>query len=405
MTRRERVLKTLNFETPDQLPKDLGGMRSTGISAFAYPKLVNALGLPERRPRVHDTHQMLALPDEDVLDALDCDVVALDSGTTNAYPQPERWQPYDFGGRLPALVQNRDDYQELPDGSIRQRPDLLMVRDSYVFDAAHGGHPVDLSGDLPKPDLDQVCDEVTAGRPTDDAIRELAEVCRRTRAATDRAVFISCPLNANLHICGPGGLAVFPVLCILEPDSVHRYHERLTAMAIDTARRLLPAIAPCVDIIMLDSDDWGTQNATIASPDVYRELFRPYERRVTDECHRLAPDVKLFLHTCGAVYEILDDIIDSGYDILNPVQWPAGGHSYREWKDKARGRIALWGGGVNAQATLASGSVADAEREVAEVVGYLKQDNGYVFNNIHNLLADVPPEKIIAIYRAAGRTC
>ena len=75
ITSHERVLNALNFQPTDRLPKDLGGMLSTGISAFAYPKLVAALGLPPRLPRVHDTGQMLALPDLDVLDALGCDVV------------------------------------------------------------------------------------------------------------------------------------------------------------------------------------------------------------------------------------------------------------------------------------------------------------------------------------------
>jgi len=88
--------------------------------------------------------------------------------------------------------------------------------------------------------------------------------------------------------------------------------------------------------------------------------------------------------------------------VLNPVQWCAGKHSYREWKDKARGRIALWGGGVNSQVTLPLGTAADVAREVAEVVAYLRQDSGYVFCNIHNILSEIAPEKVIAMYRAAA---
>ena len=96
MTSRERILTALNFAATDRLPKDLGAMRSTGVSAFLYPKLVAALGLPPRLPRVHDTSQMLALPDLDVLDALGCDVVTIDGGVTNAFPEPEKWHPYDL---------------------------------------------------------------------------------------------------------------------------------------------------------------------------------------------------------------------------------------------------------------------------------------------------------------------
>jgi uroporphyrinogen decarboxylase len=167
-------------------------------------------------------------------------------------------------------------------------------------------------------------------------------------------------------------------------------------------RKLLPEIAPYVDILMLAADDWGTQQNLIASPRVYRDLFLPYRRRLNEEAHRLAPNARTFLHSCGAIYNLLDLIVESGFDIVNPVQWPAGGHSYREWKEKARGRIALWGGGLNSQVTLPLGSVEEVEREVAEVVDCLAQDGGYVFCNIHNLLAEIPPEKVIAMYRSAG---
>ena len=164
---------------------------------------------------------------------------------------------------------------------------------------------------------------------------------------------------------------------------------------------LLPEIHRYVDIILAGADDWGTQNSLIASPDIFRRLFKPYLRRLNDECHRIAPQIKTFLHCCGAVYDLIDDIIESGFDILNPVQWSAGGHSYKKWKDKSRKRIALWGGGVNAQVTLPLGTIEEIEKEVKEVVAYMNKDSGYVFNSIHNILAEIPPEKVIAMYKAA----
>ena len=173
-------------------------------------------------------------------------------------------------------------------------------------------------------------------------------------------------------------------------------------LVVVMARLLLPEIAPYIDILMLAADDWGTQAALIASSKVYRSLFLPYHRQMTDTMHTLAPQVKVFLHSCGAIYDLIDLVIEAGFDVLNPVQWCAGKHSFREWKDKARGRIALWGGGVNSQVTLPLGTVADVEREVAEVVAYLRQDSGYVFCNIHNILAEIAPEKVIAMYRTAA---
>lgn len=404
ITSRERVLQALNFQTPDRMPKDLGGMRSTSISAFAYPKLIEALGLPPRLPRVEDTGQMLALPDLDVLDALGIDVVAILDGATNAFEQPELWHEYDFNGRLPALVRHPEDFHTLPDGTIMQGRDRRMPPSSYVFDAEHGGQPLDLSADLPKLDLAQFRQAMQSRVIPDERIIATRDLCHRVRESTDRAVFFNDgALSAGISIGAHSGLAIFPILCITEPDYVTELHEITIERALANIRALLPEIHPYIDIIMLTADDWGTQNNLIASPKVYRELFLPYYRRLTDECHRIAPQVKLFMHSCGAIYNLIDLVIESGFDILNPVQWCAGKHSYREWKDKAQrqqtgGRIALWGGGVNSQVTLPLGSVDDVRREVAEATSYLNQDGGYVFCNIHNILAEIEPEKVIAMY-------
>ena len=401
-TSRERVLKTLNFQTPDRLPKDLGGMRSTSISAFAYPKLVSALGLPPRLMRVEDTGQMLALPDLDVLDALGIDVVTILDGATNAFNQPELWHKYDFNGRLPAQVRWPENFSAQPDGSILQGGRSRMLADAFVFDDEHGGQPLDLSADLPMLDLKKLRKDVQTRCIPDEKIRSLQDLCRKVRSSSDRAVFFNDGwLQAPIGIGAYSGLAVFPMLCVTEPDYVAEVHEIVTERAIENIRALLPEIRDDVDVIMLAADDWGTQANLIASPKVYRNLFLPYYRRLTDECHRIAPQVKVFLHCCGAVYNLIDLVIESGFDILNPVQWSAGGHSYQEWKEKSRGRIAFWGGGVNSQVTLPLGSVEDVRQETAEVARTMRQDGGYVFCNIHNILAEIAPEKVIAMYEAA----
>lgn len=402
MTPRERVMRSLSFQQPDRLPKDLGGMRSTGISAFAYPALVNALGLAPRLTRVEDTYQMLAFPDLDVLDALGCDVVTICDGATNAIPQPERWHRYRFNGRLDALVQHPRRFRAMPDGSIRQGRHL-MVPASYVFDEPHGGQPLLLEGDLPMLDLKRFRRRLMNQRISDDKVKSVARLCRQVRDATDRAVFLNeGALNAPISIHAYGGLAVFPILCLLEPDYVRELHQIAADYALENIRALLPEIKGTVDIIMMAADDWGSQNNTFASPQVYRDLFLPYRRLLNDACHEIAPGTKLFLHSCGAIYDLIDLIAESGFDILNPVQWPAGGHTYQEWKDRARGKLALWGGGVNSQHTLLHGSPEEIASEARRVAACLGQDGGYVFCNIHNLLAEVAPEKVLALYRAVA---
>jgi len=401
MNPRQRLLASLNHQTPDHLPRDLGGMRSTSISAFAYPRLVRELGLPPRRPRIEDTGQMLALPDLDVLDALGIDVVTIADRVTNAFEQPETWQDYDFNGRLPARVRHPSAFHTLSDGTILQGS-TRMPPSSFVFDDLHGGQPLDLSSDLPKPDLDEVRRRIAENRLTDEQVIEIRELCRQVRDSTDRAVFFNDGhLQAWLGIGAFNGIGIFPMLCLTEPDYVAELHALVTEFTISNARLLLPEIAPYIDILMIAADDWGTQNNLIASPNTFRKLFLPYYRQINDECHHLAPQLKQFLHCCGAVYDLLDLVIEAGFDIINPVQWPAGGHAPQEWKNKVRGRLALWGGGINSQATLPLGSMKDVTSEASQTARILGQGGGYVFCNIHNILAEIAPEKVIAMYRAA----
>jgi uroporphyrinogen decarboxylase len=400
MTGRDRVLKALSFDTTDRIAVDLGGMRSTGISAFAYPKLVAALGLPPRLPRVHDTGQMLALPDADVLDALGADIAVVEADSlTNAFDEPERWHAYDFNGRLPARVMKPEAFETLPDGTIRQNRQSLMVPASFVFDSPHAGQAVDLSAEVPREDLDALQAQLEAARFTDERVRSIRDYCRRVRVSTTRAVFFG---GFSVALGYRGGIPNFSMLYFMDPDYVHRLHRLLLDHFEKQAKALLPAIAPYVDVIMLSADDQGLQTGSILPPALFRDLFVPYYREANDLVHILAPGVRTFLHCCGGVYDLLDDIVACGFDAFNPVQWSAGGHSFREWKSKCRRRIALWGGGVNTQVTLPLGTLADVRREVQEVVACLSKDSGYVFCAIHNILAEIPPEKVLAMYRTVA---
>ena len=400
MTSRERIHASLEFKPVDRLPVDLAGMRSTGISAFAYPALVQVLGLPPRLPRVYDTGQMLAFPERDVLDALGCDCVTVEEYVTNAFDQPEIWHPYDFGGRLPALVQNPADFTALPDGTVLQHGGRTqMPPASTVFDAEHGGYAIDLDGDIPPPDADE------ARRNAENRIfrageaERLAAFCHRVRAAApDKAVFANFwHTNAGIGI----GVGQYPMVCLMYPDEVYECHKAAADSCVRNMERLFPLVPDDIDILLVSADDWGTQSSLMASPDVFRELFQPFYRQINDAAHALLPRLKTFLHCCGAVHPLIPDIADCHFNVLNPVQWSAGGRPPAEWKSAAAGRIALWGGGVNAQATLPFRDADAVADEVRRVVPELSRGGGYVFCNTHNILAEVTPDKILAMYRAA----
>jgi uroporphyrinogen decarboxylase len=393
-------MRALNFQPVDRVPKDLSGMRSTGVSAFTYSALRRALGLPDHLPMVYDQWQMLALPQLDVLDALGCDVVTVEGGElTNAFRQDDLWQRYDYGGRLPALIRDPAGYHVEPDGTV-VRDRMRMPPAANTFDEIGAGQQFSLDGETPRPNLKDVRSWLDKSRITDQRIHQIVSLCKRVRESTDRAVFFAGPLTTGLCIHGHGGVAVFPVLCLEDPDFVHELHSMVLEASLQNVRALLPEIKDYIDIALIDADDWGNQNSLMAPPRVFRDLFLPYRKQHSAEIHRIAPHVKTFLHSCGAIYDLIDMIIEAGIDILNPVQWPAGGHTPAEWKAKAKGKLCFWGGGSNAQHTLPRGSIEEIQREVRKTVPVLAEGGGYVFANIHNLLAEVSPEKIIALYRA-----
>jgi uroporphyrinogen decarboxylase len=352
---------------------------------------------------MYDTTQMLALPELDVLEALGCDLVHVTMAEhTNAFVEPERWVPYDHNGRLPALVMNPDAYRVLADGTIVQGSGpsyTMMPPSSYVFDQEHGGELLELDSELREPYYEAESRRKKSSLLTPGRVRAVAEYCRRVRSSTDRAVFFN-GLQAGLGF--PGGMAAFSMTCMLHPQWVHELHRIQAEHVVAQVNRLLPEIRQSIDLIMFEANDLGTQSAPILPPRLFRDLYVPYYRMMNDAIHAAAPEVKVFLHSCGAVYPLIPDIIDAGFDVLNPVQWTAGGQSYRDWKEAAGGRIALWGGGVNTQRTLPLGTVHDVEREVREVVEVMARDSGYVFAPIHNILAEIDPLKVIAAYRAAG---
>ena len=399
MTPRERILNAIEFKPTDRLPLDLSGMRSTGISVFAYPKLVEALGLPPRRPRVYDTGQMLALPEVDVLDALGCDCVVCENEITNAFQQPELWHDYDFNGRLAARVRNPADYKVQDDGTIVMGGWAKMPPASNVFTGEHAGCGVDLSVDVPRPDVEKHRAHCESIKITHEAAVAQAAFCHKVRAAANgRAVFSSLwQIQSHMGI----GMGVFPMQCVMYPEEVFAIFAANAERCVHNMRVLLPLIRDDIDVLMLTADDWGTQTSLVAPPWVYHELFKPHYKRMNEAAHELAPRLKTFIHTCGAVFPLIKGFAEAGFDVMNPVQWSAGGQSPAEWKAAADGKIAFWGGGVNSQHTLPLKSVAEVRAEVRRVVPELSKGGGYIFCNTHNILAEIAADKVVAMYEEA----
>jgi len=404
VTSRERVLTALEHRPPDRVPIDFGGHRSSGIAAIAYARLRRALGLEERPIRVYDPIQQLAIIDEDVLERFGVDTIELGRGFAL---EDEYWCDW-----------------TLPDGTPCQLPVWVAPErqgGQWVIRSA-SGHVLARMPDgalyfeqcywpfLEDDDLDRLPEAIQENMwcaiqsppgplvAGEDGPRRLAEGARRLRGRTERAVIGL--FGGNLLEMGQflWRNDRFLMLLAAEPARVHDFLERLVEIHLADLERFLGAVGPYIDIILF-GDDLGMQSGPQISPAMYREFFKPRHARMFRRAKELA-DVKVQLHCCGGVRPLLDDLIEADVDAINPVQISCVGMDAQGLKQDFGDRITLWGGGCDTHHVLSRGTPQEVRRHVQRQLAILAPGGGFVFQQVHNILADVPPENVIAMFDA-----
>jgi uroporphyrinogen decarboxylase len=168
---------------------------------------------------------------------------------------------------------------------------------------------------------------------------------------------------------------------------------------VDWLTGFLGEVGDLLDVIMI-GDDLAGQHGPLFSPAFYRSVVRPRQQRVIDTIKRHT-DAKIWYHTCGDCTEYIPDLIEMGIDILNPVQISAPGMDPKMLKEQYGHDLVFWGGGIDSQHVLPFAAAEQVKEEVQRNVETFKPGGGYVFNNVHNIQAGVPPENILALYEAA----
>ena len=402
MTSRERVLAAFEHREADRVPLDLSGHRSSGIAAIAYPKLRECLGLPPRPVRVYDIIQQLAIVDEDVLDRFGVDTIemgrgfALDDadwidwtlpdGTPCQVPawspperQDDRWVIRSPSGRVIAAM---------PDGALYFEQTWWPFLEREDFDAIPEAFAECMWTGIASPPGPSVSDEA------------LAEGARALRARTDRAIIGL--FGGNLLETGQFLYRIdnFLMLLAAEPQRIHRFLDKLVEIHLASLERFLRLVGEHIDIILF-GDDLGTQQGPQISPAMYREFFKPRHAALWQRAKELA-DVKVMLHSCGGLRPLLADLIQAGLDATNPVQISCTGMDAAELKAEFGRDLVLWGGGCDTRHVLPNGTPAEVAEHVRRQVGILRPAGGFVFQQVHNILADVPPENIVAMLDAVN---
>ncbi len=186
---------------------------------------------------------------------------------------------------------------------------------------------------------------------------------------------------------------------VARPRYVYEVFERQCAVALQTLERAHAAVGDAVTVVWVTGADFGTQQGPLISPKVYRNLFKPFHVAVNDWIHTHT-SWKTFIHSCGSIWRLLDDIVDAGFDCLNPVQTSAAGMEPEALKERYGDRVTFWGGGIDTQRVLPFGTPEEVRAMVRERMRILGAGGGFVFNTIHNLQANVPVENVLALYEA-----
>lgn len=402
-TSRQRVLDAINHVQPDKVPIDFGGHRSSGINPETYRKLRQYLGLPERPIKVYDMVQQLAILDEDILKRFGVDTIEL--------------------GRVFSL--NEDDWKPwtLTDGSACLIPAYIDVRRDGENWILYGGSPARPLG-VQKPGMqffDQIYWPYLDGIPEDlstlaDAVANMmwAVPTPPNRAEVDDAAFIEgarkLRKSTDKAIIGLFGGNMFEIpqmICRIDnflrlmaedPKNVHRLLDALVEVHLANLEQFLSAVGPHIDIVLF-GDDLGMQSGPQISPKMYREFLKPRHSMLWKRAKELA-DVKVMLHSCGGLRPLLNDLIEAGLDTTNPIQTSCNGMEPAGLKRDFGDRLCLWGGGCDTQTILPRATPEEVRRHVLERLEILAPGGGFVFQQVHNILAGVPPKNIVAMFDA-----
>jgi len=403
MNSRERVLAALEHRETDRAAVDFSGHRSSGIAAIAYPKLRKYLGLPPKPIRVYDVIQQLAIVDEDVLDRFGVDTIelgrgfALDEKSWSPWTLPDgtecfvpAWTRHEREeGRWVIRSQSGRVLAHMPDGALYFEQTYFPFLNKDDLNAI---------GDT----LDECMWTAVASPPGPVDNKVLSEGAMQLRNNTDRAIIGL--FGGNLFEIGQFLYRndQFMMMLAGEPQRAHRFLDKLVEIHLANLERFLGAVGEHIDIILF-GDDLGMQTGAMISPAMYREFFKPRHKLLWNRAKELA-DVKVMLHCCGGVRELLRDLIEAGLDAINPVQISCSGMNASELKAEFGRELTFWGGGCDTRDILPNGTPEQVAEHVKEQVEILKTDGGFVFQQVHNILANVTAENIAAMFDAVNTT-
>jgi uroporphyrinogen decarboxylase len=368
LSHRERVRISLSHQEPDMVPIDLGEGRATTCFPGTYLEAAKFLGLNKPPVRV-SRRGLVDEYDEAFLKSLDIDFRRV------KLRYPPQYRQFD-----PAKI-NFDEWG-IPwehNGIFweNRRPPL---KDAKIEDLVN--YP------WPKPLQDQY-------------LKGLREEVEYKYKKTDFAVVACLPAHCYGIMTTAWllrGLNVFMMDLIANKEFINELMNNILAVHKDVYKKFLSVVGDCVEIVHA-GDDMGTQKGPFFSADMYKEQIQPKQKELLQLIKNMT-NAKVFFHSCGSVYKLLDHMIDAGVDILNPIQSTAEDMELGRLKAEFGNRLCFQGA-VDQQRVLTGGSIEDIRREVENCLANLSPGGGYILNAVHNVMPEVSGQNLVAMYRFA----
>ncbi len=374
MSHRERVTRALSHEETDRVPIDFGGSHETGIQTDAYAALLEHLGFePEELDGWTRGDEATITPSERVLRHFDIDVRGVDARleAVDARRMVDETTAIDGWG----VTWKRAD---------RTAPYMNVRGPLQHLDEPS---PSDLDS-LPWPAADDPAN-----------VRGLRDRLERMCNETDYALVLRLRNVGTFYLAQRlRGFAEYLEDLLVNTAFAEALQERATDMVCAFAGTALGEVGDLIDGVSY-GDDQGMQTQALMNPDLYRSIVKPYHARFLETVHSNT-DAPVILHSCGAIYSLLGDLIDAGVDVINPVQVNAAGMDPERLKREFGDDICFWGG-IDTQRVMPEGSPAEVAEEVRRRIGDLGRGGGYVLTAVHNIRAEVPPENVVAMYETA----
>lgn len=408
MDSRERFKTALNHNQPDRVPIDFGSNAVTGIHVRIVDQLRDYFGLEKKLVKVIEPYQMLGVIEEDLIEALGVDVIGL-WGKKNMFGIPqENWKSLNtmwgqevlVPGDFNTTLDSQGDLLIHPEGDTSIPASGKMPKSGYFFDALERQDYFNEANLNPEDNLEEFTyfnnEDIQYWKEQSLKASKTGKGIIANFGGTALGDIALVPAMNLKHPKGIRSISDWYMSTLLNPDYVHKIFEKQTDIALINLQKVYEVVKENIDVIFICGTDFGTQDSTFCSTETFDELYAPYYKKINDWIHQNT-EWKTFKHCCGAMESLMKRFIDSGFDIMNPIQINASGMVPEHLKREYGEHLVFWGGGVDTQKMLPFGTPSEVKDQVLSMCEIFSKDGGFVFNTIHNIQANVPLENIIAM--------